>query len=319
MTQDPRDDMASALSLLADALRGQLEALAASGLPHIPRPRSLAGKGQETRGTAAAADISPSRQQETLEERPSISAPAQVTGTLRTAQTEPLTTTAKQPAPSTTTPSIPTTVGQGPPLHPEEDPVLVEIARSSADPQTKLERLRLDAIGDCHRCKLHRGRTQVVFGAGAAHARIVFVGEGPGSEEDRQGIPFVGPAGQLLTRMIEAMSLRRDEVYICNVVKCRPPNNRDPERDEVAACERFLKAQLDIIRPEVIVTLGRHATQTLLRSEVPISSLRGRWASYEDIPLLPTFHPAFLLRSPEKKREAWSDLQEVMRKLGLPA
>lgn len=315
MTHDPRDDMASALSLLADALRGELETLAASGVHHIPRPRASSGKNPELTGVASATDTrgppvdARSQQQSQAVALRNTSSPkttAEQRGAQRATQ-------------ASTPTSTPLTTGRPRTDVAKDDPVLIEIKKSGADAQAKLERLRLEAIGDCRRCKLHRGRTQVVFGAGAVNARLVFVGEGPGSEEDRQGVPFVGAAGQLLTRMIEAMSLRRDDVYICNVVKCRPPNNRDPERDEVAACEGFLKAQLDIIRPEVIVTLGRHATQTLLRSEVPISSLRGRWASYEGIPLLPTFHPAFLLRSPEKKREAWGDLQEVMRKLQLPS
>lgn len=309
MTHDPRDDMASALSLLADALRGELEVLAATGMNHIPRPRGASGKNAKSVG--GAGDVAtPGPQLDTSSgQQTEAAAPRRAAVPTMTAQT------GGAQRGSSTTPAI------GHPRTDEaaDEPVLIEIKKSGADPQTKLERLRLEAIGDCRRCKLHRGRTQVVFGAGAPNARLVFVGEGPGSEEDRQGVPFVGAAGQLLTRMIEAMSLRREDVYICNVVKCRPPNNRDPERDEVAACEGFLQAQLDILRPEVIVTLGRHATQTLLRSEVPISSLRGRWASYEGIPLLPTFHPAFLLRSPEKKREAWADLQEVMRKLKLPS
>jgi DNA polymerase len=151
---------------------------------------------------------------------------------------------------------------------------------------------------------------------------LAFVGEGPGADEDRQGIPFVGKAGQLLTRMIEAMGLMRDDVYICNVVKCRPPSNRDPEPDEVAACEPFLQAQLSIVQPRVIVALGRHAAQTLLRSKTPITRLRGSWREYRGIPLMPTYHPSYLLReeadpSKQRKREAWSDLQEVMKVFGL--
>jgi uracil-DNA glycosylase family 4 len=171
-------------------------------------------------------------------------------------------------------------------------------------------------LGDCKRCKLCNGRTQIVFGVGNPRAELVFVGEGPGAEEDAQGVPFVGKAGQLLTKMIEAMQFKRDEVYICNVVKCRPPNNRNPEPDEIQACEPFLKAQLAAIRPKVIVALGKFAAQTLLRDPTPITRLRGQWREYEGVPLMPTFHPAYLLRSPEEKAKAWADLQEVMKRFG---
>jgi DNA polymerase len=177
-----------------------------------------------------------------------------------------------------------------------------------------------EVIGDCTRCKLSRlGRTQIVFGVGNPSAQLMFVGEGPGADEDRQGEPFVGKAGQLLTRIIESgMGLKRSDVYIGNVVKCRPPNNRDPEPDEVEACEPFLAAQIDSIRPKVIVTLGRHASLTLLRTTTPISRLRGRWTEYRGIPVMPTYHPAYLLRNPGDKRLVWEDIQEVLRKLGLP-
>lgn len=171
-------------------------------------------------------------------------------------------------------------------------------------------------LGECARCKLASGRTHLVFGVGNPAAELVFVGEGPGADEDRQGEPFVGRAGQLLTRMIEAMGYRRDEVYIANVVKCRPPGNRVPEPDEMASCEPFLRAQLDAIRPKVIVALGKTAVQALLRDTAPISRLRGRWFEYQGIRLMPTFHPAYLLRSPDEKRKAWEDLQLVMRELG---
>ncbi len=185
---------------------------------------------------------------------------------------------------------------------------------SQAEQLQKLKDLR---IGNCEKCKLHRARTNIVFGVGSPNADLVFVGEGPGGEEDRQGEPFVGPAGQLLTKMIGAMGLKREDVYICNVVKCRPPNNRDPQPDEVAACEPFLKEQLSILSPKVIVTLGRYATQTLLQNSQSMGQLRGNWATYEGIDVMPTFHPAYLLRSPLKKREVWVDLQEVMSRLGL--
>jgi DNA polymerase len=175
-----------------------------------------------------------------------------------------------------------------------------------------------ERLGDCSRCKLGPTRTRLVFGVGSAEAELMFVGEGPGEDEDRQGEPFVGRAGQLLTKMIEAMGYRREEVYIANVVKCRPPGNRNPEPDEIGACEPFLRAQIDAIRPRVVVALGKFAAQTLLRETSPISRLRGRWFEYEGVRLMPTFHPAYLLRSPQEKARAWEDLQLVMKELGKP-
>ena len=168
----------------------------------------------------------------------------------------------------------------------------------------------------CTRCRLAGGRTTLVFGVGNPRAELMFVGEGPGADEDLQGEPFVGKAGQLLTKMIEAMGYRREEVYIANVVKCRPPGNRDPEPDEIAACEPFLKAQIAAVGPKVVVALGRFAVQTLLRDPTPISRQRGRWRDYEGVRLMPTFHPAYLLRNPPEKKRAWEDLQLVMKELG---
>jgi DNA polymerase len=162
---------------------------------------------------------------------------------------------------------------------------------------------------------LCKGRTNIVFGVGAPQAKLMFVGEGPGRDEDLQGEPFVGAAGQLLNKMIAAMGLLRSDVYIANVVKCRPPNNRDPEPDEVAACEPFLKQQIAAVRPKVIVALGRHAAQTLLRDSTPITRMRGKWREYERTPLMPTYHPAYLLRNPAEKRPVWQDLQTVMSRL----
>jgi len=174
------------------------------------------------------------------------------------------------------------------------------------------------AIGDCHRCKLAPHRTQVVFGVGNERARLVFVGEAPGHDEDVRGEPFVGRAGQLLTEIItKGMRLRREDVYIANVIKCRPPGNRNPEPDEVATCEPFLLRQLEIIAPEVIVALGKFAVQTLLRTKTPITQLRGRWHDYHGIRLMPTFHPAYLLRNPGDKRLVWDDIRKVMGVLGI--
>ncbi len=181
--------------------------------------------------------------------------------------------------------------------------------------QSALEHLRQVTIGDCKRCKLCTGRSNIVFGTGNEQARLVFVGEGPGAEEDKRGEPFVGRAGQLLTKMIIAMGFAREQVYICNVVKCRPPENRDPEPDEIAACEPFLQQQLAIIKPQVIVGLGRYACQTLLKTTTPMSKLRGNWHEYEGTKFMPTFHPAYLLRNPPAKKEVWEDLQMVMKEL----
>jgi DNA polymerase len=173
-----------------------------------------------------------------------------------------------------------------------------------------------EELGECTRCKLAPGRTKLVFGVGNPASELMFVGEGPGADEDAQGEPFVGRAGQLLTKMIEAMGYRRSDVYIANVVKCRPPGNRNPEPDEMEACEPFLRAQIRAVAPKAIVALGKIAAQTLLRDTTPISRLRGRWATYEGTRLMPTFHPAYLLRSPEEKKKAWEDLQIVMKELG---
>ena len=176
--------------------------------------------------------------------------------------------------------------------------------------QTGLQVLR-DEIGDCQRCKLAPSRTNLVYGVGNPDADLVFVGEAPGADEDAQGEPFVGKAGQLLTKMIEAMGYSRSDVYICNVLKCRPPGNRNPEPDEVASCEPFLKRQLAAIRPRMIVALGKFAAQCLLRDDTPITRMRGGFRSYEGIPLMPTLHPAYLLRDPSKKKLAWEDLKAV--------
>jgi DNA polymerase len=189
---------------------------------------------------------------------------------------------------------------------------------TAVDSDAELKRLRDETIGDCRRCKLAPSRTQIVFGVGNPRAELVFVGEAPGAEEDAQGVPFVGAAGQLLTRIIEAMGLRRDDVYIANIIKCRPPGNRNPQPDEIASCEPFLIAQLDIIAPKVICALGTFAAQTLLKTKDPISRLRGRWHAYQGIPLMPTFHPAYLLRNPGEKKVVWADVRAVMAKLGAP-
>jgi DNA polymerase len=208
-------------------------------------------------------------------------------------------------------------VGPGEPMTPDEwrppvsgesvEPVTVFSSSGEA-----LEALRVEIGPDCQRCKLHTlGRRQVVFGVGNPTADLMFVGEAPGADEDLQGEPFVGRAGQLLTKIIEAIGLKRSDVYIANVIKCRPPGNRNPEPDEVDRCEPFLFRQIDMIRPKVIVALGKFAAQSLLKTNDPITRLRGREYRFRSATLMPTFHPAYLLRNPSSKREVWEDMKRV--------
>ena len=177
----------------------------------------------------------------------------------------------------------------------------------------------LDAIfnelGNCQRCGLGASRTKLAYGVGNPNARLVLVGDAPGREEDLQGEPFVGEAGQLLDRILQAMGLHRNDVYICNVLKCRPPNNRDPQPEEGATCEAFLVRQIAAVRPQVIIALGRFAVHSLLKTNAPISKLRGEWQSYQGIPMMPTYHPAYLLNNPEGKRDVWDDMKQVLRRL----
>ena len=189
----------------------------------------------------------------------------------------------------------------------KESSSAVQPARSST-----LEAVR-EELGDCRRCKLHPTRTNIVFGTGNPKAKLAFVGEGPGRDEDLQGKPFVGLAGQLLTKIIQAIQLTREEVYITNIIKCRPPGNRNPEPDEINACEPFLIKQLEVIRPKLICALGTFAAQTLLKTEERISLLRGRFHQYQGIPLMPTYHPAYLLRNPNFKRDVWEDMKKIKK------
>lgn len=182
------------------------------------------------------------------------------------------------------------------------------------DRVSALMKLR-EEIGDCKRCKLSKQRKNIVFGEGNPEASLMFIGEAPGSEEDIQGRPFVGEAGQLLNRLIIKMGFKREEVYIANIVKCRPPFNRDPEEDEIKTCFPFLERQIEIISPSVIVSLGRISAWTLLRTKIPITRLRGKFYDYKGIPLMPTFHPAYLLRNPKDKWLVWSDMQQVIERL----
>ena len=185
-----------------------------------------------------------------------------------------------------------------------------------SDKPSALKLIRED-IGDCTRCRLHKGRTNLVFGVGNVNADLMFVGEGPGADEDAKGEPFVGRAGQLLNNMISAMGIKREDVYIANVVKCRPPSNRTPEKDECDTCSPFLMRQIDIVQPKVIVALGAVAAKNLLAVNDSMANLRGRWYDFRDSKLLVTYHPAYLLRDPRQKKEAWKDLQMAMKYLGL--
>ena len=187
------------------------------------------------------------------------------------------------------------------------------INASCAEPETLAE---LEAsLQGCQKCELCQQRMNIVFGQGNPHAEVVLVGEAPGREEDKRGVPFVGEAGQLLEKILFAMGFKRDDVYICNIIKCRPPQNRDPQGDEIAACEQFLRHQLALIKPRVIITLGRFAAHSLLHTTEPISHIRGQWGEYQGMPLMPTFHPAYLLRNPTGKRDVWQDMKQVLSRL----
>ena len=203
-----------------------------------------------------------------------------------------------------------------PPRKPFPSAPAIADAVPASDRAAALQLIR-DEIGDCTRCALHKGRNKIVFGDGSPAARLMFVGEGPGADEDAQGLPFVGKAGQLLNNMISAMGLRREEVYIANVVKCRPPGNRVPEPEEGATCSPFLFRQIDVVRPEVLVALGATAATWLLGARQPLAGLRGRVHSVRGTKLIVTYHPAYLLRDPRQKKEAWADLQIAMKELGL--
>jgi uracil-DNA glycosylase len=237
--------------------------------------------------------------------RSQTTAPATPAAT--SAATSPATSPTSSPAPGIAPPRIL-------PIIPAAS-LFEEIDRVQGD---TLELVR-ENLGECTRCRLHKQRNKIVFGSGNPRAELVFVGEGPGHDEDLQGLPFVGRAGKLLTQMIEAMGLAREDVYICNVVKCRPPENRKPEDDEVATCSPYLYRQLEVIAPKAIVCLGGVAAQTLLKTKDPISRFRGTWFDFRNTKLLATYHPAYLLRNPNAKGEVWKDLQKVMVLLGLKA
>jgi DNA polymerase len=242
-----------------------------------------------------------------VEEKMAIPEPAPISIIQETSLPKPAPRTVPQKA------AIPS-VGHIPMIPKPVGPSLFEATDKLTD--DTLHRIRED-IGDCTRCKLHKGRHKLVFGDGNPKAQLVFVGEGPGADEDAQGLPFVGRAGKLLTQMIEAMGLQRRDVYICNVVKCRPPENRTPEPDEVTTCVPYLHRQIEVIGPKVIVCLGAVAAKTLLNTPRGISQYRGEWLEWRGRKLMATYHPAYLLRNPPAKADVWKDLQKVMAELGL--
>ena len=246
--------------------------------------------------------------EEGVQEIPSVAEPPADAAPLPPADAAPL--PPAEPLPSTPRPVRPAKPAPAPVL--TSQPTLLTAHPWGADPS--LEQVR-EALGDCTRCRLSEGRTHIVFGDGNPQADLMFVGEGPGETEDRRGLPFVGRAGELLTQMIEkGLGIPRSEVYICNVVKCRPPGNRTPSADEVAACSPFLDGQIAALKPQVIVALGRPAASLLLGREVPITKVRGSWHEYHGIPLMPTFHPAFILRryTQENRRLVWEDLKAAL-------
>ncbi len=301
----PREELRS----LVLAMRAHLEWLQAGGVTGLPR-------GAEGVAAPPAPPTRPAQRPAVTEARPPWREAA------------PLADSRERPAPSRPMELPLPAVALAPALPmpaPSRAPQVVRYA-DLPDPLPVLGQEGLDLtrgiLGECTRCKLCHGRNSLVFGNGAADTKLVFVGEGPGAEEDRTGLPFVGAAGDLLTRMIAAMGLSRDQVYICNVVKCRPPGNRTPEPDEIAACRPFLRAQIQAIHPQIIVALGRTPAQVLLNTTAPISRIRGKFSSWEGVPVMPTFHPAYLLRTPSAKRQVWEDLQLVMtalKKAALPS
>jgi uracil-DNA glycosylase family 4 len=284
-------DARAELAELAAAVRAHVAWLVASGATGVPRGERVAAPG------VAPGVLSPPPAAAPI-------APASVT---------------ERPVPRVLAPAAPAVVSA--PRAAVAPNVVVAPAGDAEERKRRLDVLA-ETVRTCTSCALHTGRTQTVFARGTGSARLCFVGEGPGADEDAQGFPFVGKAGQLLDRMIAAMGLERDEVYVCNIVKCRPPDNRKPEPSEMAACAPYLKEQLELVAPEVIVALGATAVQGLFGTTEGITRMRGRWKLYGGrIPVMPTFHPAYLLRTPTAKREVWEDLQAVLRQMGrtLPA
>jgi DNA polymerase len=295
-------DATRELSELAGAVRAHVEWLVASGATGLPRGER---SGAATQGNAPPSVVA----QAVVPAVARAAAPALVVGT--------------SPVVTGALPAV--SAASGPAAGAIQAELLSAPGAPAGSKPVGLElderRRRLDVLAEgvrgCTRCALHAGRTQTVFARGTGSSGLCFVGEGPGADEDAQGFPFVGKAGQLLDRMIEAMGFARDDVYVCNIVKCRPPNNRKPEPEEMATCMPYLREQLELVAPEVIVALGATAVQGLFGTSEGITRLRGRWKLYGGrIPVMPTFHPAFLLRNPPAKREVWDDLQAVLRQMG---
>lgn len=294
-------ELSAELSEIARAIRAQLEWQLGSGSLGLPRstPADLARFAAEAEPVVAVSSAQSSQP----------AAPARLAA-------EPSGPTSPRAVPSA--PSRIDAVMQTAPVA-APSPVSTSPLVVPVDQETRVRRLEVlaDEARACTRCALHVERKQAVFARGAGSSGLCFVGEGPGADEDQQGFPFVGAAGQLLDRMIEAMGIGRDEVYVCNIVKCRPPKNRKPEPEEMAACAPFLEEQLGLIAPQVIVALGATAVQGLLGTTEGITRMRGKWKLYRGrIPVMPTFHPAYLLRTPGAKREVWEDLQAVLRQMG---
>lgn len=291
------EDLRDELRELARQARAWVEWIADSGVDELPRAPRQATAAQQ-----------PSR----VEQPPAAAPPRQAVTVSTDAARHPPVEPAAKPR-------------RAPPAAPSESPAAkaaspqVDVPDTAAARAARLTKLETE-VSRCTRCKLHETRTNTVFARGSGTAELVFVGEGPGADEDATGVAFVGKAGKLLDRMVMAMGYGRDDVYICNVVKCRPPRNRKPEPDEIAACLPYLKEQLALLAPKAIVCLGATGVQALLGASVGITRMRGTWKLYGGrIPLMPTFHPAYLLRQPEKKRDVWNDLQQVMKRLGLEA
>lgn len=342
-----RNELRDAIQLLARALCTEAEMAAATHIDFLPRPSSAAAQNNNPAPIAAASAAPPPRapppeiRTEIRTVPPALPAPVAARASVATPAPIPVVEPPKEqktgpslalfptllpPATSATTKPAArpqTTADVMRATHPDAAR-LRQITASSLDVFAKMQTIQNDVIGNCQRCKLCHERKKIVFGAGDPSSRLMFIGEGPGAEEDNTGIPFVGAAGQLLTKMIAAMGYKRDDVYICNIVKCRPPKNRVPEDDEVTACRAFVEAQIDAAKPDVIIALGGTAAKVLLDTRLGIMKLRGVWGQYQHIPVMPTYHPSFLLRcasDPDpnveklRKKEAWSDLQMVLRKL----
>lgn len=302
MTPSPSDDPRAELLQILGETRRHLDWLEDAGVRVLRRDSS---------GAARAAPAPSSSRGAPAPQRPAAAPLADRPAAAPSPAAPP--TAAPRAAPSPAAPAV-----RPVPQAPSSPAPAAPAARAPAAPSSRAEALRLirEDLGECRRCGLCSGRSNIVFGQGHPEAEVVFLGEGPGQDEDLSGLAFVGRAGELLTRMIEAMGFSREQVYICNIVKCRPPGNRKPEPPEVEACRPFVERQILAIRPQVVVALGATAAQSLLRVDTPISRLRNNWNDWNGIPVMPTFHPSYLLRAPQEKAKAWEDLKLVLARLG---